>query len=455
MRYIKKHDMKLMSYSIRRGLSLLFLLSFFMGTAQRFSVEGGDGLAYTYFEEYPSTSGLNAVIVVYGTSGKSLRFDGPNTSAITWYTFDDVVNPITSATQTAHYSTLPLAQSECGYVAVQNGTPYYVWIIDYIKYPLILSSVSVAEDAPACDVATVRIEGTGDEMVYYAFNSMLPHEVNRDITISYNTLQWNESALQYEEIPRTETLNQFSATYPITAPLCNTTFTVEGDLFLRAWGLPLQSVTSAEYVTYAVEAQGIATQTYRDAENEIDRQPESLGGSAPAEIEFDAYYTDAVTHVEWQFSRNQDFSDIMRRYNDDVLRYTFREEGTYYVRLVAVSNNESCVYEGEPFVITIGTSSLEMPNAFSPGTIDGKNDEWKVAYKSIVEFRCWIFDKWGVQMYYSENPGDGWDGKHNGRLVSPGVYYYVIEARGADGVEYKRNGHINILRSRNNKQKQQ
>lgn len=145
----------------------------------------------------------------------------------------------------------------------------------------------------------------------------------------------------------------------------------------------------------------------------------------------------------------------MRRYNDDVLRYTFREEGTYYVRLVAVSNNESCVYEGEPFVITIGTSSLEMPNAFSPGTIDGKNDEWKVAYKSIVEFRCWIFDKWGVQMYYSENPGDGWDGKHNGRLVSPGVYYYVIEARGADGVEYKRNGHINILRSRSNKQKQQ
>lgn len=231
--------MKLLSYSIRRGLSLLFLLSFFMGTAQRFSVEGGDGLAYTYFEEYPSTSGLNAVIVVYGTSGKSLRFDGPNTSAITWYTFDDVVNPITNATQTAHYSTLPLTQSECGYVAVQNGTPYYVWIIDYIKYPLILSSVSVAEDAPACDVATVHIEGTGDEMVYYAFNSMLPHEVNRDITISYNTLQWNESALQYEEIPRTETLNQFSATYPITAPLCNTTFTVEGDLFFASLGIAL------------------------------------------------------------------------------------------------------------------------------------------------------------------------------------------------------------------------
>ena len=455
MRYIKKHDMNRMMIPIKKVLPFIFLASLFTGTAQRFSVEGGDGLAYTYLEEYPSTSGLNAVIVVYGTAGKNLRFDGPNTSAITWYTFDDVVNPLPNTTQTAHYSTLPLTQSECGYVAVQNGTPYYVWIIDYIKHPLVLSSVSVVEDTPSCDVTTLRIEGEGDEMVYYAFNSMLPREVSRYITISYNTLQWNEDALLYEETPRTETLDQFSASYPVTAPLCNTIFTVEGDRFLQAWGLPLQSVSSTEYVTYAVDAQATATQTYREAENEIDRKPESLGGSAPVEIEFNAYYTDAVTHVEWQFSQNQDFSNITRQYNDDLLRYTFREEGTFYVRLVAVSNNETCVCEGEPFVITIGTSSLEMPNAFSPGTIDGKNDEWKVAYKSIVEFRCWIFDKWGVQMYYSENPGEGWDGKHGGKLVSPGVYYYVIEARGADGVEYKRNGHINILRSRNNKKNQQ
>ena len=53
-------------------------------------------------------------------------------------------------------------------------------------------------------------------------------------------------------------------------------------------------------------------------------------------------------------------------------------------------------------------------------------------------------------MYYSENPGEGWDGKHAGRLASPGVYYYVIEARGADGTEYKRSGHINLMRSKKN-----
>ena len=75
--------------------------------------------------------------------------------------------------------------------------------------------------------------------------------------------------------------------------------------------------------------------------------------------------------------------------------------------------------------------------------------EWKVAYKSIVEFKCWIFNRWGEQIYHYQDPSGGWDGRYHGKLVPPGVYYYVIEARGADGQKYKLKGHINILRSKN------
>ena len=31
-------------------------------------------------------------------------------------------------------------------------------------------------------------------------------------------------------------------------------------------------------------------------------------------------------------------------------------------------------------------------------------------------------------------------------MMPTGVYYYVIEAEGADGIKYKRKGDINILR---------
>lgn len=417
--------------------------------AQRFSIRGGDNRSYTYLEDYRATDGINAVFVVYGTADKTLRYEGSTTEPITWYTFDDVINPLPS-TQNKHISSIPLNNTECGYVVTQGNRSYYMYVIDYIKHPLLLSSVTI-DDNQSCDIATLNIEGYGEEMCYYAFNSMLPREIERDITITYNTLMWNDEFLQYDELTKEVSIKQFSPTYPVTAPLCNTVFTVCGDRFLQAWGLQ-QEVYSDEYITYAVEAQAKATQTYREELNEIDRQPTSgLGGSAPVEIEFSAYYTDAVTHTEWQFSRDGNFSSITHRYNDDLLRYTFTEEGTTYVRLVVTSHNESCIYECEPLVINIGSSSLEIPNAFSPGTIDGKNDEWRVAFKSIVEFRCWIFNKQGVQMYYSDNPGSGWDGTYNGRLASPGVYYYVIEARGADDVEYKRSGHINLMRSKRNK----
>ena len=74
------------------------------------------------------------------------------------------------------------------------------------------------------------------------------------------------------------------------------------------------------------------------------------------------------------------------------------------------------------------------------------NDEFRVAYKSLVSFKAWIFNRWGTQIYHWTDPAQGWDGKKGGKYVQPGVYFYVIEAEGSDGIKYKRQGDINILR---------
>ncbi|MDE5551617.1 MAG: gliding motility-associated C-terminal domain-containing protein, partial [Muribaculaceae bacterium] len=55
-------------------------------------------------------------------------------------------------------------------------------------------------------------------------------------------------------------------------------------------------------------------------------------------------------------------------------------------------------------------------------------------------------DRYGRQLYYFDNPDDGWDGMRGDKPVSPGVYYYVIQATGADGKKYKKSGDINIIR---------
>ena len=131
------------------------------------------------------------------------------------------------------------------------------------------------------------------------------------------------------------------------------------------------------------------------------------------------------------------------------MTHTFRDYGTNYVRFVAGNDSGSCDYIGETYEVYIGESRLECPNAFSPGATEGTNDEWKVSYKSIIEFDCHNFNRWGLEMAHLTDPSQGWDGRYKGKLVPSGVYYYVIKAKGSDGQDYKLSGDINILKYSN------
>lgn len=105
----------------------------------------------------------------------------------------------------------------------------------------------------------------------------------------------------------------------------------------------------------------------------------------------------------------------------------------------------NCDYYSPVYEVSIGESDIKCPNAFSPGTSEGINDLWKVSYKSIIQFECHIFNRWGIQVAHLTDPSQGWDGKYKGKLVPSGVYYYVIKARGADGKDYNLRGDINII----------
>ena len=184
-----------------------------------------------------------------------------------------------------------------------------------------------------------------------------------------------------------------------------------------------------------------------DPSNVIKTDTQGLGGSAPADISFRAYITDAVIHNEWQIASDPDFEYIDYRFNEQNLDYTFTEEGTYYVRFIGSNSDGTCETAGETYTIGIGSSELRIPNAFTPNE-DGVNDVWKVGYRSLLNFSCSIFDRYGNEITHSTDPSKGWDGKYKGKYVKPGVYFYVIEAQGADGKKYKKGGDINIIKSK-------
>ncbi len=135
------------------------------------------------------------------------------------------------------------------------------------------------------------------------------------------------------------------------------------------------------------------------------------------------------------------------RYNDLTLDNEHIDEyGTHFVMLAI--DNSACkdtLIAG----FKVRTSELMMPSVFTPNG-DGTNDEFRPTYTSIVEYRIWIYNTMGKKMYDSEDITVGWDGTHKGKDAPIGAYYYVVEAKGVDGVNYKLKGTVNLVRNAEN-----
>lgn len=92
------------------------------------------------------------------------------------------------------------------------------------------------------------------------------------------------------------------------------------------------------------------------------------------------------------------------------------------------------------------TSTLVIPNAFSPNH-DQINDVFKAkSYQNIVEFHAYIFNRWGQKLFEWTDINEGWDGTYRGKDVKQGTYFVLVKARGADGETYNIRKDVNLLR---------
>lgn len=393
------------------------------------------------------STGLDRIYVLSSLQGASINYVSTKGNAVKWYSYKEsgsMAEELNDITVNGNNSTLSDIRPDCGYIIEDGAERVYFWVVDYERHVLDLRSINIPSEQD-CGVATLEIDADCNAITYYSITGV-PKQLSRDIQIAYNTLEWDAENKTYASVENTSTEETLTERIVIPAPLCNTIFTIKGDRFLQTWGRE-QIIESPEYVTQTVEVQVDAVQEMRDNPNEQKVETESLGGSAPAEITFTAYCTDAVIHKEWQFSDDPEFSNLSLRLNDESCSYTFRENGTTYVRFVGSNNDGTCEAVSETLTVNIGESNLQCPNAFSPNASEGVNDEWKVSYKSIVSFKCSIFDRYGNRVCTFDDPAMGWDGKYKGKFVKPGVYYYVISAKGADGKDYNLKGDINILKS--------
>lgn len=404
------------------------------------------GLSLPAIEEEPTRqSGLTAVYVLPATRGVTASWTGPEGR---WSRFSVTgaayAEPVSSSVVDGRSTVILTPDEDMGYVVEDaQGRQHCFWVVDYSLHRASLRGLRLSSDSD-CSSSALALDGEAAPILYYSINGA-PLTLDRGLVLDYTTLRYDEDTQDYRPEAVRKTLPDVKEMIYADAPLCNTTFTLSGDRFLQQWGQG-ESVTSPLYDAVAVEASATAQQAAGEhPDNEL-KGDYPLGGSAPCDITFSAAVTDAVVYREWQMSRYPDFDVVDYSENTDAFTYTFRDQGTTYVRFVCANAAGTCQYTGESFTVTIADSYLKCPNAFSPGNDDGVNDEWRVSYRSLLSYECHIFNRWGTELFKSTNPGEGWDGKKGGKTVPTGVYFYVIKAVGSDGKKYNLSGDINVLR---------
>ena len=416
------------------------------------------GNSLRVLEETPEKlTGLEKIYVLYSTEGVTASYTSSAGNRVNWLKYGNLGGghaEEAASSQDDNVSTLGVLEGDKGYIIEDGDRRYCFWVTDYLPHRLKLQSASPALDQE-CGVSVIEVTGIGDPIRYFTINGM-QKTLDQEITVEYTTQEWNEglNPSNFQDVAISRKFESLQPQYRLSPPnYCSSTFKVSGDKFLKAWNWE-ESVESQIVNPYSVDARTFADQlsesssedTEMSGSNQIGSgQIDGLGGSAPCEIEFEAYVTDGIIHHEWQLTRDPGFENIDYRFTQQDLDYTFMEEGTHYLRYIGSNADGSCEYVSDTYEVTIGESDLKVPNAFSPNG-DGVNDEWKVAYRSLLDFQCSIFDRQGHQVCHLTSPEQGWDGKVKGKTVDSGVFFYVIEATGTDGKKYRKSGDINIVK---------
>jgi hypothetical protein len=128
--------------------------------------------------------------------------------------------------------------------------------------------------------------------------------------------------------------------------------------------------------------------------------------------------------------------------NDQI---TYPDTGTYRAVLMVRENHPTftCIATRDSAINVQAT--FDIPNAYSTKTgeyyrIDPKDPAVVLSFK--------LFSRTGIKVFEQEAPQIFWDGRNSaGQEVSPGVYFYIIEATQGDPSDfYTKQGFIHLFK---------
>ena len=211
--------------------------------------------------------------------------------------------------------------------------------------------------------------------------------------------------------------------------------------FLNSGNFPISLTATDSNGCSAVSTLSSAVQVYPNPVANFDL-PESV-----SLFENTVQITDlsiGATQWNWNFNLTDPLS-VSTSTIQNPIQY-FPLQGVYCVGLI-VKNNFGCT-DTEDKCITIRPEvTIYVPNAFTPND-DNVNDGFYAYGINILEFEMLIFDRWGEQIFYSNDMKIPWNGKAKGgsEIAQQGVYVWKIKAKDVFNKPYNLVGHVTLLK---------
>ena len=341
---------------------------------------------------------------------------------IDWYRLPDTITAVQSGTDYLY------PEHGAGYMIKNGAIREYFWVFDYDSLRVQIDNITAKL---TCENTELTIDGKIPSMQYHNVVGKLCKYV-RLCQVIYLDKQW-ESDGWIDSTAVSQTTLQ--STIIVGASPVATDFTIVDHLavLLEIEGDSIRTMTY-DPVALKAHPQALVTTRPNDKSNEVERpvDPETLiRRSAPLEVEFKA---NALNTEYYKWTLYQGSEEFLTR-NEAQHKYNFQQPGNYRAAL-EMTNSHGCSCQSEDFDVSVSESMLIVPNVFTPNG-DGTHDEFRVVYRSLKEFHCWIYNRWGHLVYKWDDPAKGWDGTIHGRPAAAGAYYYVIRALGTDAdVDY-------------------
>ena len=149
-----------------------------------------------------------------------------------------------------------------------------------------------------------------------------------------------------------------------------------------------------------------------------------------------------ATSFEWFFGDGTE-SDFVNT------THFYDSYGVYNVALVAMAE-DGCT-DTAYVAITVNDEVLfYVPNSFTPNG-DGKNEVFipvlTAGYDRDQGYEFSVYNRWGEQIFFSETPGEGWDGTYNSAPAQNGTYIWYVKFKDSmNNLIYNHSGHFNLIK---------